>query len=233
MNEQDKALQGRRRWLLGSIGAVAAGAAVVSASSNAAQSSAPAAGFVPVKHALDAWMGEIPGIHRAFLDTSTGNGGLTAMNYANNILMVQADDYGGSESDYAMVVCFRHMSTPLGYNDAMWAKYGAALSAFTGLKDSKTDQAFMVNPLNIPGRSDFPSRGHTVSEMAGRGAYYAVCNRATHSISGMLARGSGGDADAIYEELAANLVDDARLVPAGVMAATRSQEYGYSLLYSG
>lgn len=231
MNEQDKALQGRRRWLLGSLGAVAAGAAVVSASSNAAQSSA--AGFTPAKHDIDAWMGELPGVHRAFLDTSTSNGGLTAMNYAHNILFVQDEDYGGSESDYAMVVCFRHMATPLGYNDAMWAKYGATLSGFSGLKDSKTDQAFMVNPLNIPDRSDFASRGHTLSEMAGRGVHYVVCNRATHSISSVLARATGGDADAIYEELAANLISDARMVPAGVMAATRSQEYGYSLLYSG
>ena len=233
MNEQDKALQGRRRWLLGSLGAVAAGAAVVSASSNAAQSSAPAAGFVPVKHAQDAWLGEMTGMHRAFIDSASTEGGLSAMHYANNILMVQADDYGGSESDFAVVVCFRHISTPLGYNDAMWAKYGATFSAFMGFKDPKTDQAFAVNPLSIPGRSDLASRGRTLIEMAGRGVHYAVCNRATHALSGMIARGSGGDANAVYEELAANLADDARLVPAGVMAVTRSQEYGYSLLYAG
>lgn len=233
MNEQDKALQGRRRWLLGSLGAVAAGAAVVSASSNAAQSSTPAAGFMPARHALDSWMGEMPGAHRAFLDSSTTNGGITALNYAHNILLVHVDDYGGNESDYALVVCYRHQSTPLGFNDAMWAKYSAAFSAFMGLTDSKTGQAFMVNPLDIPGRSDLASRGHTLSEMAGRGARYAVCNRATHSVSGFLARSTGGNADAIYEELAANLIEHARMVPAGVMAATRAQEYGYSFLYAG
>lgn len=233
MNEQDKALQGRRRWLLGSIGAVAAGAAVVSAASNAAQATAPTTGFTPARHALDAWMGEMLGVHRAFLDTSTTNGGITALNYAHNLLLVQVDDYGGTESDYALVVCYRHQSTPLGYNDAMWAKYSEAFSTFMGLTDSRTEKPFTVNPLDIPGRADFASRGHTLSEMAGRGVRYAVCNRATHSVSGFVARATGGNADAIYAELAANLIADARMVPAGVTAATRSQEYGFSLLYAG
>lgn len=233
MNEQEKALQGRRRWLLGSLGAVAASAAVVSASSSAAQSSGPAAGFTPAHHALDAWMGEMSGVHRAFVDTSTTNGGITALNYAHNILLVHVDDYGGSESDYALVICYRHQSTPLGFNDAMWEKYGKAFSTFMGLTDSRTEQPFMVNPVDIPGRSDMASRGHTISELAGRGARYVVCNRATHSVSGFIARSTGGDADAIYEDLAANLIADARMVPAGVMTATRSQEYGYSLLYAG
>jgi hypothetical protein len=231
MNDQNNALKGRRRWFLGSIGAVAAGAAVASAASNAAQS--PAAGFTPARHALDSWMDEMPGVHRAFLDTSTTNGGITSMNYAHNILLVHVGDYGGSESDYALVVCFRHQSTPLGYNDAMWAKYSEAFSSFMGLKDSRTQEAFVVNPLDLPGRADFASRGHTLKEMAGRGVRYAVCNRATYSVSGFVARATGGDADAIYKELAANLIADARMVPAGVMAATRAQEYGYSLLYSG
>ena len=178
-------------------------------------------------------MEEMAGVHRAFLDSSTTNGGITALNYAHNILLVHVEDYGGKESDYAMVVCYRHQSTPIGYNDAMWAKYSEAFSAFMGLKDSRTDQAFTVNPMNIPGRPDFASRGHTLSEMAGRGVRYAVCNRATLSVSGFVARATGGDAAAIYQDLAANLIADARMVPAGVMAATRAQEFGYSLLYSG
>ena len=45
--------------------------------------------------------------------------------------------------------------------------------------------------------------------------------------------GPDGDADAIYKTMAANLIANARFVPAGVIAVTRSQEYGYSLLYAG
>lgn len=233
MNEQKKALLGRRRWLLGSLGAVAAGAAVVSASSNAAQSSVPAASFTPARDAMDAWMDEMAGVHRAFLDSSTTNGGMSALNYANNILQVQAEDYGGREADYALLVCYRQQSTPLGFNDAMWGKYGETLSMFMGLTDSRTEKPFMVNPMDIPGRPDFASRGHTLSELAGRGVRYVVCKRAAQGVSAFLARATGGTADAIYGELAANLIVGARMVPAGVTAAVRSQEYGYSLLYSG
>ncbi len=232
MKENDNALTGRRRWFLGSLGVVAAGAAVATASSPSAQAQS-AAGFVPAKHDKDAWMDALSGVHRAFLDTSTTNGGVTAMNYAHNILLAHVEDYGGKESDYAMIICFRHQATPLGYNDAMWTKYGEILSNFMRFTDSRTEKPFSVNPLDLPGRADFASRGHTLKEMAGRGARYAVCNRATHTISGVIARATGGDEGAIYNELAANIIADGQLVPAGVLAATRSQEYGYSLLYAG
>lgn len=232
MKEQLKALKGRRRWFLGSLGAVAAGAAVVSSAGNA-QSSSPARAFTPARHAGDDWMEQMPGVHRAFIDTSSTVGGITALNYAHNILMVHEQDYGGKESDYAMIVCYRHQATPLAYNEAMWTKYGEQLSNFLGFKDPRTDEVFKVNPLNIPNRGDLASRGHTLTEMADRGVRYAVCNRATHAVSSFLARATNGNADDIYKELAANLIPHARLVPAGVMAATRSQERGFSLLAAG
>lgn len=233
MKDQLKALQGRRRWFLGGLGAVAAGAALASASSNAAQSAAPAAtGFVPAKHAGDDWM-EMPGTHRAFLDTSTTNGGITVLNYAHNMLLVHVEDYAGKESDYAMIICYRHQATPLAYNEAMWAKYGDGLSAFLGLKDTNTEQPYLVNPMNIPNRADFASRGHTLNEMTSRGVHYAVCNRATLNVSGFLARRIDGVVADIHRELVANLIPNARIVPAGVTAVMRAQERGYSLLYAG
>jgi intracellular sulfur oxidation DsrE/DsrF family protein len=36
----------------------------------------------------------------------------------------------------------------------------------------------------------------------------------------------------VHTELVANLVPNAHMVPAGVMALTRAQEYGYSFLYA-
>ena len=232
MKEENSPSLGRRRWLLGGLGAVAAGAVAVSASSNAAAPASDASGFKPARHQQDAWMGALPGVHRAFIDSSSSIGGITALNYANNILSAHVDDYGGAESEYAMIVCFRHQSTPLGYNDAMWGKYGDSLSGFMALTDSATDKAYMQNPVNIPQRSDLPNRGHTQQEMVGRGVHFVICNRATRAISGMIARANGASAEEVYQELAANLVENARLVSAGVMATTRAQEYGYSMLAS-
>jgi hypothetical protein len=57
--------------------------------------------------------------------------------------------------------------------------------------------------------------------------------RDSHSRSCPLDRrgGSGGtpNADAIYNELTTNLVSNARMVPAGIVAVNRAQERGYSL----
>ena len=52
-----------------------------------------------------------------------------------------------------------------------------------------------------------------------------------HATSG-LKDPTGGTADAIYKELAANLIDKARLVPAGIVAVNRAQEHGYSITTS-
>jgi intracellular sulfur oxidation DsrE/DsrF family protein len=39
----------------------------------------------------------------------------------------------------------------------------------------------------------------------------------------------GATADTIYNEMVANLVPNARIVPAGIVAVNRAQERGYSL----
>jgi intracellular sulfur oxidation DsrE/DsrF family protein len=61
------------------------------------------------------------------------------------------------------------------------------------------------------------------------GVQFAVCNLSTHAIAGLIAAAHGGTADEKYAELAANLIDRARLVPAGIIAVNRAQERGYSV----
>jgi intracellular sulfur oxidation DsrE/DsrF family protein len=49
----------------------------------------------------------------------------------------------------------------------------------------------------------------------------------------MIAQATGGQADSIFKELAANLVPNARIVPAGIVAVNRAQERGYTFVYAG
>ena len=58
----------------------------------------------------------------------------------------------------------------------------------------------------------------------------AVCAMATSRIAGMIARAVGGNAEAVNKELIANLVSNARMVPAGIVAVNRAQERGYSFV---
>lgn len=238
MTDNASKIQARRRFLTGA-GLVAASATLASAARaqqhDHAEMHAEHHGYTPAVHPEDAWMDEIPGIHRVFLDSSTGNGGVTALNYANNLMFAHEESYaGGKETDYGIIICFRHGSTPFGYNDAMWEKYGDFLSGMTGFSDRANNNApWRVNPLMIPG-TNFASRGNTIQSLVERGnVSYAICNKATGSASQGIARSTGGNADEIFAELKANAIPYSRFVPAGVITATRSQEHGYSLLYAG
>ncbi len=232
MSDDSKLQTPRRRFLTG-VGIVATGA-TLAATARAAENHGhhhDSSGFVPARHELDAWM-DRPGVaHRAFIDSSSGRGGADALNYANNILLGNREAYGGSDSDYGLIVCFRHMSTPLGYNDAMWEKYGQGLSRATGFAAPGSDEPLSVNPMNID-QAVYGNRGNTLDALIARGVQFALCNKATQGIATMLARSSNTSVEEVYQELIHNNIPNSRFVPAGVLAATRSQEYGYSLLYA-
>ncbi|HBW83975.1 MAG TPA: hypothetical protein DEF79_08040, partial [Gammaproteobacteria bacterium] len=110
----------KRRKFLAGAGLAATGASMV-ASAQAKTSNGSS--FTPQRHTEDSWMGELGISHRAFIDSSTGQGGIAAVNFASNIMRAHAMGYGGSDDDYGMIVCFRHASAPYGFNDSMWAKY--------------------------------------------------------------------------------------------------------------
>jgi hypothetical protein len=55
---------------------------------------------------------------------------------------------------------------------------------------------------------------------------------ATQFFAGLIA-GQAGDKQAVYDELAGNLVGNSHLVAAGVVGVNRAQEYGYTLVTAG
>ncbi len=203
MSKVSNNLTPRRRFLTG-VGIVATGA-TLAATAKADNHQQNASGFVPARHDNDTWMDELGSMHRVFIDSSNAGGGGNALRYASNILEGHTEGYGGSDADYGLIVCFRHQSTSFGYNDAIWEKYGEVLSRMTGLTAPGGDEPLSANP---------------------------ICNRATRAVSGMVARATNASAEEVYQELIANNIPSSRFVPAGVVAATRSQEYGYSLLYA-
>ena len=62
--------------------------------------------------------------------------------------------------------------------------------------------------------------------------HFAVCQFATRAIILNFIKASGSDADKIQNELAANLIPNARLVPAGIVTVNRAQERGYSFAHA-
>ena len=53
---------------------------------------------------------------------------------------------------------------------------------------------------------------------------------ATRGIAGLLAKGAGMSEDAVFQELTSNLAANSRMVPAGIVAVSRAQERGYTLV---
>jgi hypothetical protein len=229
MKSDNRDFKGRRSIIAG-MGVAAAGLTLGATSARAQRRSRS---FEPMRHSADAWFNELPGTHRVFVDTSTPSGGAEGLLYANNIYDAQTNAYSGAPSDFAMIVCFRHFSTPFGYNDAIWQKYGEGLYGLMQFADPDTGKAPMINLMNSSSHTTLPNFGVTIDAHVAKGTQFAICNAATHFIAMQLAASTGGSADDIYEELTAGAIPNSRFVPAGVMAVTRAQEYGYSLLTAG
>ena len=220
----------RRTWMSG-VGAAAAGVALGATAVNAEtaavppQAAPPATPFQPARHPQDAWFDSLPGKHRVILDTTSATGAGEGLQYSGNVYNANRTGYQLETGDIALVLCLRHFATIFAFNNAMWAKYGRQLADAGEYKDPKAAAPPKTNPHNS---GDRPA----LDNLAKRGAHFAVCGLATRYFAGLIA-GEGGDADAVFKELSANTIPNAHIMSAGVIAITRAQEYGYSLIHVG
>lgn len=210
------------------------GAATAAGESAAAAQSSGTASWQPGRHAQDDWLDQVPGRHRFVFDTTSAAGFGAALLYANNFFIANQSGYGLGNPDAAVVIVARHNSTPFAYTDAIWAKYGAAMGRGAGFEDPKTKQVAVVNVFNAAGYGALlPSLGTTLDALVKRGVHFAVCQMATRRVAGVIAGATGGTADAIYNELVANLIPNSHMVPAGIVAVNRAQERGYTFAHGG
>ena len=204
-----------RRSFLSRLGLAAA---VIGIPGSASAAFAERTPWQPTHDPKDDWFDQIPGKHRLFFDTLTDAGLREARAFANNYYDGNKSGYGLEASDLAVVICLRHAATPFAFTDAFWAKYGPAIAESLKLAD--------LTPKANPHRVQLEA-------LIKRGGHYAVCDMASHRYAGMIARKVDGDAEAIYKEMTANLVGNAHLVAAGIIAVNRAQERGYAISYSG
>ena len=184
-----------------------------------------------VAHEQDDWFDRVPGKHRFLFDTTTPQSFGAALLFANNYFEANRTGYGLQNSDLAVVIVARHNSTPFAFNDAIWEKYGVAISQQSGFTDPQSKQAPFNNVYNASGYgTSLASFGITLESVLQRGVQIAVCQMATRAYAGTIARAWGGSADAVYEEITARLVSNSHLVPAGIVAVNRGQERGYALV---
>jgi intracellular sulfur oxidation DsrE/DsrF family protein len=191
----------------------------------------PTERWEPAHHDKDDWLDKPVVKHRLVFDTTTHDGFGEALAYGSNFIRVNRSDYGLQNGDLAVVIVARSRSTPFAYNDAIWAKYGTAIAAQLRFEDPKTKLAPKINVYNFGdyGRL-LPNRNVTLDSLFKQGVQLAVCSVATRNLAQVIAEAAGGNADSINSELIANLVGNSRMVPAGIVAVSRAQERGYTLV---
>lgn len=179
-----------------------------------AESKKPGARWEPARHEKDDWL-EIPGAkHRLIFDTTTPEGFGEALLFAGNYIHVNSTDYGLPNTELSVVIVVRHRSTPFGYTNAMWEKYGVPMA-----KQSQIADPPKVNTYD-----------KQIADLAKQGVRIAICSVATRHYAGMIADALGGNADAIDTEMIGNRVANSLMVPAGIVAVSRAQERSYSVV---
>ena len=187
-----------RRSFLTRFGVVAAAFGLGNTNALAAQDTA--ARWQPAREATDDWFDQVPGKHRIFFDVLTVQGTSDALGFTGNYFDASESGYGLDSTDVAVVICLRHMSTPLAFGDVFWTKYGAVLGEAIKLNDPKTGQPSIVNTHRA-----------ALDALVKRGVHFAVCDMASHRFAGMVARRTDGNAEAVYKEMTASVIGNSRM----------------------
>lgn len=131
--------------------------------------------------------------------------------------------HGTTDPEMGAVVVFRRAGTVMAFNDAMWSKYNIGA-------DRKVNDGDTPAKRNVFWKSD-SNHETTIDALQQRGMISLVCNLATTNVSHSMARKAGLDADAVYNEVKANLVPGAILVPSGIYGLIRAQNAGCAYMH--
>ncbi|MDE2356762.1 MAG: hypothetical protein KGL69_08410, partial [Alphaproteobacteria bacterium] len=211
-----------------------AGAAASLGAVARAQGEPPAGPWRPTFEPQDAWLDRPGTRHRLVLDATSATGAGMAAGFASNFYLTNKTGYGLSPDTLGVVIVLRHMATPFGYDDSIWAKYGPAFAELLELKGKAAIEASHGNPGNVPGPKMKPTdEDVTLAVLARTGARFAVCGLGTEALGGLIASKTHQTAEAVVAEFKAHLIPGALLVPAGIVAVNRAQEHGYALAAVG
>lgn len=187
--------------------------------------------------AFDATL-NVPARHRHLFASIKLDGGLVLGQMRNTLNAYR--DVGIALSDVRPVAVFYHgLALAIGFDDFVWNEYFIPLyttkakrPADDETKDFETvyDAKTRGNPLlqKQGGRYDSSIQ----SLIADAGARFFLCNNAANGFARYIAKRLGKPPVEVYENLAAHLVPNGALVPAGVWAVHAIQERRYTLLQS-
>ena len=181
------------------------------------------------------WMSRITAKHKAVFDSPEIAYG-TALYQAMMYLGAVKDVFGTGDSDASVVVVLRHRAVPLLFNDAMWTKYGIGTATKTMDEKTKTPVTRNIYYQSVDAdgkpKDDDGKPSEKIKSLSARGVIFVGCDLATRAFSTRAAAAAKLPAQQVYEEIRANLVPGATLMPTGVFGMLLAQEAGCSLLRS-
>jgi len=227
-----------RRGFLGKVFGAVAAAGILGGTVEAQNKTAAAPAAGP-----DAWISEVKGTHKCLFDFPQHKNGVPLLHILNYIKTYN-EAYKAAPGTVGAVGTFYALGTQasisLGFNDAMWAKYG--LGDYTGLKDksgkgytrnvfyrpTKDDAHILIQAFqtpNIPELAEaLPALG--IESLQKMGTKFLLCNNALGAWTLELQARGKGNAEAIGKELTANLLPGVTIVPAMVIAIEKAQAAG-------
>jgi intracellular sulfur oxidation DsrE/DsrF family protein len=213
-----------RRGFLAGVGALAVGLAGAGS-----LEAAPAAGS-PGDN--DKWLDKLNGKYRQLFDFNAHQDGVPLIHIHNYIETLKSA-YAAAPGEINAVGTFYGGTTPLAWNQVIWAKYkiGAALS----ITDPETKAPVARNWFYQPKKTDpvfFNGMlaDASIESLLKRGATFIMCNNAFRLWTGRLAGMGLGKAEDIAADIMANLVPGVQVVPAMVIAVGQAQKRGLTYM---
>ena len=211
-----------RRGFLGQVAAAAVGVSAATLLPMTAHAAALAPTAADPK--LEAWFRKLTGKHRTVFDATEPNDGMPAI-WPRIYLNTTDATYPG-EKAVAMVI-LRHGGLSMGLNDTIWAKYGIG-EMFKVMADGKPaakNPYATITGLPIPGLG--------IAELLKGGVLVGACDVALSVYSNAAATKMKLDPAAVKKEWVAGLFPGIMVVPSGVFAVARAQEFGANYIFAG
>lgn len=211
----------RRGFLARVAAAVAAAGALPLVSNEAAAEASQASDH-------DKWLDAVSGKHRQLFDMSAMDNGLPLIHILN-YFGTYTSAYGAKPGEVNAIGTFYGMTTLLGVNDAMWAKY--RLGSVINVNDHKTGAPAIRNPwrtdpeIKIGGKAMVMPQA-SIEALQKLGTTFILCNNALTFFAGEVAAATSQQAPAVLTEFKANMLPGVVLVPAMVIAIQKAQDKG-------
>lgn len=139
---------------------------------------------------------------------------------------------GTPDNDMTGVCVLRHNAIPFAIKDDVWKKY--KFGEMFNITDNTTQAPAVRNPYYEPKEGDYPMPGiDGIKQLQDRGALFCVCDLALTVFSTFAAQNSDMSPEAIKADWVAGVFPGIQIVPSGVWALGRAQEYGCGYIYAG